>query len=232
MPQGKQGGDMLLVRELSKTYTRGNKSIIVNDNIDVNIENGSLVWIYGNSGSGKSTFLNMLVGLDKADHGHVEWNGVDILKLDNGKAADFRLAKCGLIFQFFEMIKTQNVFSYVAIPLKLLHEKKDAIHNRVLSVLDKLEIAHLAKNKPDTLSGGELQRVAIARALVSDPLFVIADEITASLDTSMSHKIYDILRSFIKRQNGIGIFVSHDPIIKDYADEVYKMCNGKLTKES
>ena len=87
------------------------------------------------------------------------------------------------------------------------------------------------KKKPNQLSGGEKQRIAIARALITKPKIIIADEITASLDTQMSNKVYKGLREYIKQENAIGIFVSHDPIIKDYADVIFKMNNGVLERE-
>ena len=223
---------MLKVNNLTKSYIVGNKRIPANKNIHFEVPNGSVVWIYGNSGSGKSTLLNMLVGLDSADKGTVYWDDKDLLSLKNGERADFRLKNCGLIFQFFELIKTQTVFSNVSIPLRLQKKSKKVINEEVQEILSLFGISDMALKKTDKLSGGEKQRVAIARALVSKPLYIIADEITASLDLDMSHKVYSYIRNYIKENNGIGIFVSHDPIIKDYADSIFKMSDGILEKEA
>ena len=224
---------MLTVNNLYKSYVVDKKKVYANSNISFSVDNGQVVWIYGNSGSGKSTLLNMITGLDKADKGSVLYDNIDILKLSNNEKADFRLRNCGLIFQFFELIKTQNVYNNVALPLKLLGEKD--IKNRVRAGLaeynDEDYIDDLMKKKPNQLSGGEKQRIAIARAIITNPKIIIADEITASLDTEMSNKVYKNLREYIKKENGIGIFVSHDPIIKDYADVIYKMNNGELVRE-
>lgn len=222
---------MLAVRNLSKTYSFHKNKHCANRNISFAVEDGKMIWIYGNSGSGKTTLLNMISGLDLADEGVVEWDGVDILKLSNNQRADFRLHNMGLIFQFFDMIKTQSLYSNVAIPLKLLNTKKKIIKERVYSMLGTFGIEGLANKKPNCLSGGERQRAAVARALISNPRIIIADEITASLDTEMSKQVYRILKEYIKKNKCIGIFVSHDPLIRDYADEIYLMKNGSLIKE-
>lgn len=223
---------MLVVKNLSKTYLLQKNKYYANKNINFVVEDGKMIWIYGNSGSGKTTLLNMISGLDLADEGVVEWDGVDILKLSNNQRADFRLHNMGLVFQFFDMIKTQSLYSNVSIPLKLLHIKKNVITEKVHSVLGKFRIESLANKKPCYLSGGERQRAAIARAMISNPRIIIADEITASLDTEMSKQVYRILKEYIKKNKSVGIFVSHDPLIREYADEVYVMKNGSLAKEN
>lgn len=220
---------MLEVTNLYKSYKVDKDKVFANKDISFTVENGNVAWIYGNSGSGKSTLLNMITGLDTADKGSVIFDDTDILKLSSKDKADFRLKNCGLIFQFFELIKTQNVYNNVALPLKLLGEKN--IKNKVIASLKEYQIEGLMKKKPNQLSGGEKQRIAIARALITKPKIIIADEITASLDTEMSNKVYKGLREYIKQENAIGIFVSHDPIIKDYADMIFKMNNGVLERE-
>lgn len=223
---------MLTVKNLTKTYSLQKNKFYANNNINFSVDNGNLVWIYGNSGSGKTTLLNMLSGLDLADEGSVEWDGIDILKLSNNQRADFRLNNMGLIFQFFDMIKTQNLFTNVSIPLKLLNVNKKEIKEKVVKVLEKFNIEKLVNKKPNCLSGGEKQRAAIARALISNPKIIIADEITASLDTEMSKKVYKILKDYIKNKKIVGIFVSHDPLIREFADDIYEMKNGSLVKEN
>ena len=111
---------MLIVKNLTKTYSLEKQKYYANKDINFSVKNGKMVWIYGNSGSGKTTLLNMISGLDIADHGIVQWNDTDILSLSSNQRADFRLKNMGLVFQFFDMIKTQNIFSNVSIPLKLL----------------------------------------------------------------------------------------------------------------
>lgn len=228
----KSDGNMLIVKNLTKSYYLEKQKYYANKDINFSVESGKMVWIYGNSGSGKTTLLNMISGLDIADQGIVQWNNTDILNLSNNQRADFRLTNMGLVFQYFDMIKTQNIFSNVSIPLKLLNTNKSEINKKVYSTLKLFDIEKLSNKKPNSLSGGERQRAAIARAIISNPKILIADEITASLDTEMSKKVYKILRDYIIKNDCIGIFVSHDPLIREFADDIYVMKNGSLIKEN
>ena len=223
---------MLIVKNLTKTYSLEKQKYCANKDINFSVADGKMVWIYGNSGSGKTTLLNMISGLDVADQGSVQWNETDILSLSSNQRADFRLKNMGLVFQFFDMIKTQSIFSNVSIPLKLLNTNKSEINKKVYSSLELFGIEKLCNKKPNSLSGGERQRAAIARAIITKPKILIADEITASLDTEMSKKVYKILKEYIVKNNCIGIFVSHDPLIREFADDIYVMKNGSLIKEN
>ena len=189
---------------------------------------GSSVWIYGNSGAGKSTFLNMISGIDTSDSGVIDWNGVNIERMTSGMRSSFRLNNCALIFQFFQLIKAQSVYDNVAFPLKVQKKSKKEIDAILSPLLEYFGITSLIRKKPDSLSGGEKQRTAIVRSLSTHPKYIIADEATASLDIENSHKVYAYLKKYIKDNDGIGIFVSHDPIIQDYVDAKYEMREGKL----
>lgn len=131
------------------------------------------------------------------------------------------------MFQFFELLKTQSAYSNAALTLKLLGQDKKTIESALNPLFERYGLSHLKEKKAHLLSGGEQQRIAIVRALASSPRFIVADEITASLDVSRSQQIYTDLRNHIKQKNGVGVFVSHDPLIKDFADEVYTMKNGE-----
>jgi putative ABC transport system ATP-binding protein len=222
---------MLKISGLIKSYRVRDKTVYAVNNVTCEIDFGQMVLIYGNSGSGKSTFLNMIAGLDRPDSGEVVWDSDHITQFNPSESADFRLNNCGIIFQSFELIKTQNVFSNAALPLKLLKTDKKRIKEILLPLFERYQIETLFEKKPPQLSGGEKQRAAIIRALSGSPRFIIADEITASLDSEMSRRVYADLRDYIKKQQGLGIFVSHDPIIRDYADRVYRMHEGRLDQE-
>ena len=221
--------DGLVVKDLCKSYRAGKTKIEVNKNVSITVPHGSLVWIYGNSGSGKSTFLNMLSAIDKSDSGSINWDGFHLNNMKSSERSTFRLNNCGLIFQFFELIKAQNVYNNASFPLKVQRKSKREI-DAILSPLFEYFGLEALKNKmPHSLSGGEKQRVSIIRAMSTSPKYIIADEITSSLDVNNSHKVYDYLKKYIKETGGIGIFVSHDEIIKDYVDSSYKMQDGSLT---
>ena len=218
----------LVVKDLCKSYVLNKSKIEVNKNISLEVKNGSLIWIYGNSGAGKSTFLNGITGIDKFDSGDVDWNGIKISGIKRNVASSFRLEHCGLIFQFFELIKAQNIYNNVAFPLKIMKKSRKEINSILFPLFEEFGIEDLIYKIPENLSGGEKQRVSIVRSLVTSADYIIGDEITSSLDISNSHKVYEYLRNYIKEKNGIAILVSHDPIIKDYVDAIYEMQDGIL----
>ena len=129
------------------------------------------------------------------------------------------------------MIKAQTIYENAALPLKITRKSKKEIDAVLFPLFEYFDVRSLIRKKPDQLSGGEKQRVSIVRALSTNPRYIIADEITSSLDTKRSHQVYGYLRSYIKEMNGIGIFVSHDPIISEYADTVYSMQAGCLMEQ-
>lgn len=221
----------LAVKNLYKSYTIEKTNYEVNNNINLSVPPASLVWIYGNSGAGKSTFLNVITGIDTLDAGSVSWDGSEINTMNVNKRAQFRLEHFGLIFQFFELIKAQTIYENAALPLKITRKSKKEIDAVLFPLFEYFDVRSLIRKKPDQLSGGEKQRVSIVRALSTNPRYIIADEITSSLDIKCSHQVYGYLRSYIKEKNGIGIFVSHDPIISKYADAVYTMQAGCLMEQ-
>ena len=221
----------LAVKNLYKSYTIEKTNYEVNKDINLSVPPASLVWIYGNSGAGKSTFLNVITGIDTPDAGSVSWDGSEINTMNVNKRAQFRLEHLGLIFQFFELIKAQTIYENAALPLKITRKSKKEIDAVLFPLFEYFDVRSLIRKKPDQLSGGEKQRVSIVRALSTNPRYIIADEITSSLDTKRSHQVYGYLRSYIKEKNGIGIFVSHDPIISEYADTVYTMQAGCLMEQ-
>ncbi|WP_038107472.1 ABC transporter ATP-binding protein [Treponema pedis] len=222
----------LSVTNVCKSYSVKRKKIEVNKNICLHIPPASLVWIYGNSGAGKSTFLNLITGIDTPDSGSIQWGEHNVCTMNTNARSQFRLEHCGLIFQFFELIKAQTIYENAALPLKIKRQTKKEINKTLMPLFETFGLTDLIYKKPNELSGGERQRVSIVRALANEPHYIIADEITSSLDENRSNQVYDYMRSYLKEKNGIGIFVSHDPIINKYADAVYKMQSGALSESS
>ena len=221
---------MIDISNLNKSfYILGNK-IEVNKDINVCFKSGTLIWIFGNTGAGKSAFLNSITGIHDIDNGKVIMDGFPISDVNNSEKSIFRLNNCGLVFQFFELIKSLNAYANASIPLQLLKRDKHDIKKTLDYFFEVFNIESIKQKRPKELSVGEKQRVAIIRALCTSPRFLFADEITASLDMEMSAFIYGYLKEYIKKKNGVGVFVSHDPIIKDYVDEVYAMKEGRLVR--
>lgn len=221
---------MLQVKNLYKEYQLKNKKIEVNKNINFCVHDGSIIWIKGNSGAGKSTLLNLLSGIDVPTSGEIVFREKIISQMRKNESSDFRIQNCGLVFQFFELLKTQSAYNNAILPLKIAKKTPKEIKERISELFTEFGILELAEKKPQELSGGERQRVAICRALANEPDLFLADEITASLDVNLSHKVYKYLQKYIKQNNRIGVFVSHDEIIKNYVDEVYEMNQGELKK--
>lgn len=148
--------------------------------------------------------------------------------MSNNEKADFRKNNCGIIFQFFELIKSQTAFDNASLPLKLQKKSKKEIEIILEPLFEVFGIKELKNQKALFLSGGEQQRVGIVRCLSSFPKYIIADEITASLDETRSKMVYEYLKSYIKKNNATGIFVSHDNLIKDYSDIDIVMESGEI----
>lgn len=219
---------MIKCVNISKIYKTKYYNIEANKNINLEIKNGEIVWVAGVSGAGKSTLLHILSSIDVPTDGAVYWNENEVSKLSDKERSYFRLVNIGLILQSLELLKTQIVFDNVALPLRFFNSKD--INNKVMTILENLKIDNLKNKKPEQLSGGQKQRVAIARALVTEAPYVFGDEISANLDTETSKFIYDYIRTTIKKRNGIGFFISHDELIKDYIDTKYIMKDGVILK--
>lgn len=219
---------MLRVENVCKSYKIKNKTILANDAISVQIEESQMIGIFGKSGSGKSTFLNQLIALDKPDSGKIIWNESVISKFDYSKSSDFRKENCGIVFQFFELLKAQSAFDNAALPLKLQRKSSKEIERILVPLFEIFDAKDFMKTKAAFLSGGEMQRVAIIRCLSTNPKYIIADEITASLDEKLSEFVYSYLQSYIKQNSGIGIFVSHDMLLEKYIDRKFSMDSGRL----
>jgi putative ABC transport system ATP-binding protein len=222
---------MLTIKNLYKSYKLKGRTVLANNDISIQIENSQMIGIFGKSGSGKSTFLNQIVGLDKADSGEIIWGDKNIINYKSSQSSDFRKNNCGIVFQFFELLKAQSAYDNAALPLKLLKKSSKEIEHILIPLFETFDAKDFMKTKAAFLSGGEMQRVAIIRSLSTSPKYIIADEITASLDEKLSNFVYLYLRDYIKKNLGVGIFVSHDMLLEKYIDRKFIMDNGKLIEE-
>lgn len=191
----------------------------------LNVERGDIVIIKGPSGIGKTTFLNILSGIDLPDKGEVLIDSKDITKMNENERAKFRLKKIGLIFQSINLIDDLSVVENIALPLKLAGKdwKK-----RVNELLEYLKIEDIKHSFPSELSGGEQQRVAIARAIANEPEILIADEPTSNLDDKNTENIVNLLKK-INEDMGVSIVIAtHDLRMENLNARRYFMKEGKL----
>ena len=204
---------LLEVDALSKRY--GEAAVFANANLLV--QPGEFVAILGESGVGKSTFLNCIAGLDTVSEGAVQISGVNITAMKESEQALFRRAHLGFVFQAFHVLPHLSVAHNVALPLLLLGKPNAA---RVQQIIDAVGLQGLEARLPQTLSGGQMQRVAIARALVHQPQLILADEPTGNLDPTTAARVLDVLVAQVREQRAACVLVTHSRAAAARADRV------------
>jgi putative ABC transport system ATP-binding protein len=201
---------------------------------DVNVAftKGESVAILGKSGTGKSTLLNLISGVDRADAGTIWLDGCDLTALDEHQRTLFRRQNIGFVFQFFNLIPTLTVWENVALPLELNGATAAQTQSQTDSILDAVGLLDRRSTFPDRLSGGEQQRVAIARALVHDPLLVLADEPTGNLDEETGRQVIALLDRLTRQVDKNLILVTHSAEAAGHADRILYLRDGRLTDEA
>lgn len=216
---------------VNKSYNTSYGKLQILKNISVSFEKGKFYAIMGRSGSGKSTLVNILGLLDDFDDGDYYLNDINVKQLNDKMKSKIRGLNIGFVFQSFYLNKNLTAYENIILPTYINDKMDDTERkSRVLNIMKKLEIIDRREHKPSSLSGGEQQRVAIARALINNPDIIIADEPTGNLDSSNELEVLKILKE-ISKQGKIVIVVSHNPIIKNYADVLYKINDGKISEE-
>lgn len=216
---------------VNKSYNTSYGKLQILKNISVSFEKGKFYAIMGRSGSGKSTLVNILGLLDDFDDGDYYLNDINVKQLNDKTKSKIRGLNIGFVFQSFYLNKNLTAYENIILPTYINDKMDDTERkSRVLNIMKKLEIIDRREHKPSSLSGGEQQRVAIARALINNPDIIIADEPTGNLDSSNELEVLKILKE-ISKQGKIVIVVSHNPIIKNYADILYKINDGKISEE-
>ena len=193
---------------------------------NLSVNTGEMVAIMGKSGSGKSTVLNIISGIESADSGRYIFKGNDMSKVSGDKMTVFRRENIGFVLQHFALIENNSVFKNIALPLYLKHESKNVIKGKVLELAKDLEIENKLDKKPKQLSGGEAQRVAIARAIINQPSLILADEPTGALDENTGLKIMQIFRK-LHQKGHTFIIVTHDSSVAEMCDRTIKIKDGK-----
>ena len=209
---------VLRLESLSKRYAADRPPIV--ERLDFELRQGEYLAVMGESGVGKSTLLNLLAGLDRADSGRVLLDGVDLATLDDDAVTLMRRRTVGFVFQAFHVLPYLSVEQNVALPLDLLGVPEPQRSQRTAEMLHAVGLAPLARRYARELSGGEAQRIAIARALVHRPRLVLADEPTGNLDPRSAAQILELLRAQVKSNAGAGILITHSRAAADTADRI------------
>jgi len=219
---------IIRVRNLVKSYVSGEETLHILRGINFDIERGSTVAVSGQSGSGKSTFLNIIGGLDRFDSGTVEAAGQDISNLSESDLSSYRQRRIGFIFQFHYLLKDFTALENVMLPAYMTGmQKKDAMDKARLLLSD-MKLDDRLEHFPSQLSGGERQRVAVARAMVNNPDIILADEPTGNLDPRNSAMVAELLFAGAEKWDKTLIVVTHDETIACRAKLRYTLENGLL----
>lgn len=220
---------MLEVKNLVKTYGKGDSLVKAVDDVSFEVEEGEFVAIIGASGSGKSTLLHMIGGVDRATSGEILVDGENIAKYRADKLAIFRREKVGIIYQFYNLIPVLTVTENITLPVDLARKKPDQEYLKEL--IEILGLADRAKYLPNQLSGGQQQRVAIGRALFNRPKLILADEPTGNLDKKSSEEIVRLLKEANQKYHQTIILVTHDERIAEKAERVITFEDGKIVSD-
>ena len=222
---------MLQLKNIVKSYTVGELTQVALKGISLNFRENEFVSILGQSGSGKTTMLNIIGGLDRYDSGDLVINGVSTKKYRDADWDAYRNTSIGFVFQSYNLIPHQNVLSNVEMALTLSGVSRKERRKRAVEVLNKVGLQDHIHKKPNQLSGGQMQRVAIARALINNPDILLADEPTGALDTETSIQIMNLLKQIAEEK--LVIMVTHNPELAEaYSTRIVNLKDGQITSDT
>jgi putative ABC transport system ATP-binding protein len=219
---------LIEVKGVNKTYQKGGETLIVLDELNLEVPKGDYLALMGPSGSGKSTLLNLISGLDSPTSGSIIINGKHLEKMKSSALSDWRASNVGFIFQFYNLLPVLNAKKNIELPLLLTNLSSTQRNEHVSTALNVVGLADRGNHKPNELSGGQQQRVAIARALVSDPDILVCDEPTGDLDRQTASEILDLIKVLNREHGKTIIMVTHDPAAAESAKRTLHLDKGKL----
>ncbi len=216
--------NMIVTKGITKSYG----ALQVLKGIDFQVEQGEIVSIFGASGAGKTTFLQILGTLDTPDEGEVLYDETDVFRMKEKQLARFRNRHIGFVFQFHHLLPEFTALENICIPAFIAGVSRKEAEQRALELLSDLNLAERADHKPAELSGGEQQRVAVARALINKPEVLLADEPSGNLDSKNKKELHELLLRIHDEKNQTVIIVTHDKELSAIARRKLLMKDGKL----
>jgi len=220
---------LVSVKEVNKTYKRGGETLVVLDDLNLEVPKGDFLALMGPSGSGKSTLLNLIGGLDTPTSGSIEVDGERLDTFNSKALSKWRASHVGFIFQFYNLLPVLTAFRNVELPLLLTKLSSSQRRQHVETALNIVSLEDRSGHKPSELSGGQQQRVAIARALVSDPDILVCDEPTGDLDRDTASEILALLQILNRDHDKTILMVTHDPAAAEFAKRTLHLDKGKLS---
>lgn len=221
--------EVLTVRNLTKTYGKGDTAVTALKNVSFQVNKGEFIAIIGSSGSGKSTLMNLIGGIDRPSSGTVTIDGKDIYSLDESQRAIFRRRNIGMVFQFYNLIPTLTAEENIMLPRLLDNRRPDP--EKLSYILNMTGLADRRTHLPSELSGGQQQRGSIGRALINDPAFILADEPTGNLDSKSGREIIDLLQLANKKYHQTLLLITHDEKIAVMADRIITIGDGEIISD-
>jgi len=220
---------MINIRNLTKTVSSGDDTLTILDDVTIEIPDGQFVAITGASGSGKSTMLGLIAGLDAPSTGSIDIDGEDVTQMGEDDLARLRSEKIGFVFQSFHLIPSLTAYENILIPMEIrgLVDSKQQADN----LLDAVDLANRGHHYPAELSGGEQQRVAIARAFANRPTILLADEPTGNLDSKNGRHIFELMQGLHSKNNVTLILVTHDPMLAGEAQRRIILQDGRVVND-
>ncbi len=213
---------------LTRVFASGGEQVKAVNNVSLDVTKGEFLAVMGRSGSGRTTLLNLMAGLDRPTEGKVLFQGLDLASLGETEMARLRREKIGFVFQSFGLLPLLSAYENVELPLHLAGLARRIRRERALEALDIVGLSNRVRHRPFELSGGEQQRVAVARALVTRPEVIFADEPTGELDTVTADAIATIFRDALQSQGITIIVATHDPALSSKANRIMQIFDGAL----
>ena len=223
---------MVELKNVTRRYQQGENTVLALDDVTLRIEAEEFVAVTGESGSGKSTFLHLIGGLDKPDNGQVIVNGLALQEASDKQLTKFRARDLGIVFQFFNLLPTLNVLENVSVPLEFQGVKSREAAERGREMLKLVGMENRERHFIHQLSGGEMQRAAIARAIVHRPKLLLADEPTGNLDAENAQRVLEIFRRIAYENLTTLVVVTHSSEVAESARRKIHLKNGKVTENA
>ncbi len=216
----------LTIKNLSKTYIQNSEKLHILKGLNLEVKTSEIVAVVGASGSGKSTFLSLVAGLDQFDEGEIFINQQSIKNLTRNQMTQFRAENIGFVFQQFHLISHLTAFENLSLPLEILGRTFSA--EDITAQLTNVGLAHRSTHKPTELSGGESQRLALARGLITKPKLLLADEPSGNLDSETGQKVMALFFDQTRLSKTTTVLVTHDMALAKRCDRVFVLQEGQL----